>query len=260
MTCLRQLEKQSISAPQLKSSGLGMELNNKFWRKHYIEDIATRSRKLLDSWKSVVAQRKLGYTDTLAKEQEMAAKRKREESKASASSHGSAPALSKDAAAAATRVAKAVEVAAWSKFCGAAVHLGVVDEGSEGVRAYKGRVRLIGATFRRPENADLRKRALEGRVSGGDLVDCTEEELLSAERRTENTKLREEALKSILVDKVELDLYDEHLECPQCGKTGAKYAVVCDTGVVPMDGSSGHKRQKTKKRIHAQCSSCGERW
>merc|ERR1739844_717104 len=97
---------------------------------------------------------------------------------------------------------------------------------------------------------------LDGIVTSAHLVDSTEDELLSTERQAEKRKICEESLRSVLLNQVELDLWDPNLQCPRCNAMGARYAVVCDTGSIPIDGSSGHKRQKTKKRIHAQCSVC----
>jgi len=43
-----------------------------------------------------------------------------------------------------------------------------------GLRAYKAKVRFLAATLRRPESGDLRRRALDGEVAAGELVELQE--------------------------------------------------------------------------------------
>lgn len=260
LACIAELEAQPITPPQLKASDLGRELNRRFWRKHGDAKVSSRSRALVAKWKAALAERS-GRPDGSGTG---AAAAGAAGLGASASAGDALPPDIWDLAWAevmAARCAQDVEAAAWSKFAGG--HAGAPPEAKvsgDWSKAYKGKVRFLAHVLRRPESADVRKRALDGCVTGGFLVDRAEEDWLSVERKAEKQKHREEGMRSALAQEIMLDLYDADLTCPHCNKAGASYAVVCDTGSVPIDGSSGHKRQKTKKRIHAQCSTCGERW
>jgi len=242
LACIADLEALPVTPAQLKASMLGRELNHRFWREHCNVEVSSRSRALVAKWKATLAE-----------------KRSRVDA-------GDEILLSDSiwdlawAEVAAARCAQNVEAAAWSKFAAKVEQQAGVKDSSDWSKTYKGKVRFLAHVLRRPENTELRKLALDGCVTGSSLVDRSEEDFLSAERKAEKQRHREEGLRDALSQQVSLDLYDADLECPLCHKSGAKYAVICDTGSVPIDGSSGHKRQKTKKRIHAQCSTCGERW
>lgn len=54
------LETLSVATETLKSSGIGMEVNNVFWRQNYDADVATRSRSLVAKWRAVVRAEKNG--------------------------------------------------------------------------------------------------------------------------------------------------------------------------------------------------------
>lgn len=243
LACIADLEWCVITPNQLRSSNLGRELNNRFWREHSSSEVSARSRELVRNWRASVVVQASGLSESSDVT-----------SLAVADSWAAAW-----AEVAAARCAQDIEAAAWSKFSERMCPY----PGSmlcEWSRAYKGKIRFLATALRRPENDGLRKSALDGQVTGGFLVNRSEEEFLTAERRAEMQRHREEGLNSALQPQMSLDLFDANLACPFCNKIGARYGVFCDTGSVPIDGSAGHKRQKTKKRIHAECSACGERW
>lgn len=252
---LSRLETLTVRAHDLRDSGLGIEVNLRYWREHPNNEVASRFRKLLSHWRDVVVGKRVGPLVRLPERPHRPATEAMAKSNVSAvtaaPSQVTAATSTWNAAWAEVRVARLardIEAAAWTRCSGCAQD-----------RAYRAKVRFLAAALRRSENLATLDEALGGRVSGDALVLQNEEDLLSEAQRSERQKHREEALQAAVLQE-SLDLFDASLVCPHCGKSGAKYAVIGDTGSVPIDGTSGHKRQKSKKKILAECQACRERW
>jgi len=269
---LARLAERPVTPSELRVSELGRELNQRFWREH--QEVASRCRALLARWRAAVAGARTGGAAEAASASAAAAggaaAAAPAEAAASPGKGNSAEAaevkavgpLAWDAAwaeAGAARCAQDIEVAAWLK-CSEGPAKVEATADTEHMRLYKGKVRFLAAALRRPENAALLRLALEGRVTGEFIAGREEEEFLPEARRAERQQHRKEGLRSVCLQEQALDRFDADHKCPRCGKAGARYTVVGDTGSVIVDSISGVKRQKSRKRMLYQCASCEERW
>jgi len=128
------------------------------------------------------------------------------------------------------------------------------------VRSYRAKVRFLAAALRRPENAELRRRALDGHIMGRDLVSRTEESFLPDNRLAERRRHLDEALHAVCLRGQPLDLFDAGIVCPQCGAAGANYAVLSDSFLVESSSTYTHRKPRdATRRLLIECVACGER-
>jgi len=233
-------EARTVTPTDLKVSKLGRELNHEFWREHANSDVGFRCRLLVAQWKDCV------------KDSRNQQKSSQQPPLPHTAQEVATGLLSKNATGQSNKMvlerAREIEEAVWEK--------SVKDHSVE----YKHKVRFLANMLKRPHNAELQKQLLSGKLSGCTLVDRPQEEFLSPEKQAELQRLRRKSMCDSTVPDPEVNLFNPDLACVQCGNVGTRYAVLADTGSVPMDGSSGHKRQKSKKRIFARCDVCGEKW
>merc|ERR1712232_403616 len=131
---------------------------------------------------------------------------------------------------------------------------------TEQLRYYKSKVRFLATNLRKPENSDLQKLALDGTVTGDDLVQREEEEFLPDAQLKQRRQDREEALRAVVLKPEPLELSDAKLTCAQCHHVGCRYSVLRDSWAVPRSGPQGLMRTDNGRCIQVQCPACGERW
>eukprot|EP00930_Biecheleria_cincta_P002185 TRINITY_DN103204_c0_g1_i1.p1 TRINITY_DN103204_c0_g1~~TRINITY_DN103204_c0_g1_i1.p1 ORF type:complete len:234 (-),score=37.96 TRINITY_DN103204_c0_g1_i1:18-683(-) len=160
------------------------------------------------------------------------------------------------------RCALELEFAAWSwAHASATPSTGVTDHASCALRVYRGKVRFLATTLKRPETFPLFGKLRDGEVKACELVAWPEEEFLGEARRRERLEHQEEAFRAVYIKDQSLDYFDDRLACPKCFTTGVSYAVLRDSWALPRAGGCmGHMRRDTGKCILAECPACKERW
>jgi len=279
---LTQLQRRQVTCVELKDSEIGREVNQRYWRDHPNSRVNVGCRQLVLKWRALVAERKAGADGAGggAKDPRTGVA---DAIPGPCTATGGAPPNVVDRGAgygvvegapdawdaawsevAAARCAQDVEAAAWAcpmvdveLPCGAGSD--VLD--GERLRAYKAKVRFLAAALRRPENSVLRQRALDGTVTGGELVGRPAEDFLSEAQIAERKRDRDEGMRSVVLQEAPLMFFDQRLVCPKCSAVGANYRVLRDSWALPRcTGNQGHMRRDTGKCILAECPACRERW